>query len=224
MNCRVCSLLSWFLGVTDALRKRNNQECEYTLAKKRQASKKSVGLGPPMNAPSSGKEVNEISSSITNLATEAQNNGQPSPELTLPSHASSVDSNDTVQPGPHTQPSVADIHSSQSPMGEYSNDASWNFDLNLGGKLPPTGSVKNMLDFQEFSWPVLATDNDSNFGFDISFTADALGTANDENPVSRLEDGYPLDLNQLSQPIDLIEPPRDLAKILDLGDKVRSCG
>jgi len=133
-----------------------------TLAKKQQASKKSLGLGPRMNA--------------------------------------------------------------QSLMDEYSNNVSWNFDLDPEGILLPAGDIKNFLDFRKFSWPVLAANNDCNFDFDIPFTADGLDTANFENPVSTLKNNCPSYLNQLSQPIDLTKPPRDLVKILDLNDKVRPFG
>jgi len=222
MNCLVCSLKSWLFSLTNALRKKNNQECEYTLAKKRQTSKKSVVLGPPMNAPASGTEANRMSISITNSAAETLNNEQRSLELTPPSHEGSVNSNNTIQHGSHAQPSISVNHSAQSLMDDYFNDANCSLDLDPEGILLPAGEIKNVLDFSKFSWPVPDANDDCDFDFDIPFAADGLATANDENPDSTIENDYPSYLNQSSQPIDLTEPPRNLVKMLDLNDKVRS--
>jgi hypothetical protein len=224
MNCLVCSLTSWLFSLTDVLRKKNSQECEYTLAKKRQTSKKSAESGPPMNAPASGTEANRMSISITDSATETLNNGQLSLELTPPSHESSVNSNNTIHHGPHAQPSISVNHSAQSLLDDYFNDANCNSDLDPEGILLPAGQIKNVLDFSKFSWPVPAANDDCNFDFDIPFMADGLATANDENPDSTIENDYPSYLNQLSQPIDLTEPPGKLVKMLDLNDKVRPFG
>lgn len=140
------------------LKQRNNQDCEYTLAKKQQASKKSQDLGPPMNV--------------------------------------------------------------QGLIDEFTSDASWNFDLDPEGILLPTGDIENVLDFGRFSWPVSAPNDDCNFEIDVPFTADGVGTANDENTVSTIENSCPSHLNLFSQTTILNEPSRD-DKMLDLNDKVR---
>nr|BBL33410.1 hypothetical protein [Helminthosporium velutinum] len=200
--------------------RRNNQECEYTLAKKHQASKKSVGSAPRIIAPRFWKKANGTSSSITAPAAEVLNNGQPSPALNIPFQGSPVNSNDTVPT--HAQSSTSDSYSAQSLMDEYSNDTNWNFDFDLEGILLPPGDLRNVLDFQKFSWPALAANDDRNLDFDVPVTADGLHTANYETPVATLHNEYPPYLRPLSHSLHSTEGPGDWVKMVDINDKVRS--
>ncbi|PVH98313.1 hypothetical protein DM02DRAFT_596157 [Periconia macrospinosa] len=200
--------------------RRNNQECEYTLAKKHQASKKSVRSAPRIFAPRFWKKANGTSSSITAAAAEVPNNGQPSPALTIPFQGSPVNSNDTVPT--HAQSSTSDSHSAQSLLDAYSNDTNWNFDFDLERILLPPGDARNVLDFPKFSWPVLAPNDDGNLDLDVPVTADGLDTANYETPVTTLHNEYPPYLRSLSHSLHSTEGPGDWVKMVDINDKVRS--
>ena len=173
-----------------------------------------------MNAPKSRTMLIEFGSNIPTSTAEVPNNGQPSPVLTIPSQGSPINSNDTVQT--HAQPSTSDSHSSQSLWNEFSHDVNWNFDLDLEGILLPPGDIKNVLDLQKFSWPVLGANDDCNFDFDVPFTADVLGTANVETPVSTLNNECTSYSKSLSNSLNSAEEPEDLVKLLNINGKVRS--
>lgn len=165
-------------------------------------------------------KANRIDSSIPTSAAEVPKNGQPSPVLTIPSQGSPINSNSTVQT--HAQPSASDSHGAQNLMDEYSNDANWNFDLDLEGILLPPGDIKNVLDLQKFSWPVLSANDDCNFDFDIPFTTDGLESANVETPVSTLNNECTSYSRPLSHSLNSTEGAGDLVKLLDINGKVRS--
>jgi hypothetical protein len=224
MNCLVCGLTCWLFSLTNALGKKNNQECQYTLAKKRQTSKKSERLGQLMKAPASGTEANRTSISIANSATETLSNGQLSLELTPLSHESSIHSINTIQHGSHAQTSISDNHITQSLMDNYFNEANCSLDLDPETISVPARNIKDVLDISKFSWPVSAANDDCNFDFDMPFTTDGQATTNNESPDLTIKNHYPSYLNQLSHTIDLTEPPGDLVKMPDLNEKVRPFG
>ena len=153
----------------------HNQECQYLLSKKRQASKNSLESAGSGKGSGFRLQLNDVCNTMATYTSEAPNSVRISPGLPSPPTDNLVQIfADTI----HNDSSKRTPNSDQSTVhtfgDEYAEDPTWNIEIDPEGiqSLLPTTDIEKMFDLSEFTWPPFMTDSSSQLDFDIPFTAD----------------------------------------------------
>ncbi|KAH8593161.1 hypothetical protein B0O99DRAFT_628237 [Bisporella sp. PMI_857] len=174
--------------------RRHNNECQYILSKKRQALDKS-----PEKSPESRSKLDEISKTTTSEPAEAPDDAHLSPGSTLSFANTNSLTNDSLETL-YRQSLIADDQTALRTLGdEY------------------TG---NMLGLNTFSWPFSRTDADSQFDFDLSFTAENADSFAGANSTALTDLNTNPSFNRLSRTTEPAEPFGEVIRFLNPNDKV----
>ncbi|KAH8585600.1 hypothetical protein B0O99DRAFT_646535 [Bisporella sp. PMI_857] len=176
--------------------RRHNNECQYILSKKRQASDKS-----PEKSPESRSKLDEIGKKTTSEPAEAPDDAHLSPGLTLSFANTNSLTNDSLETL-HGQSLIADDQTALRTLGdEY---------------------IGSMLGLSTFSWPFSRTDTDCQFDFDLPFTAENTDSSAGANSTALTDLDTNPSFHRLSRTTEPAESPGELIKFLNPNNKVRT--
>ncbi|KAH8588738.1 hypothetical protein B0O99DRAFT_638470 [Bisporella sp. PMI_857] len=172
--------------------RRHNNECQYILLKKRQASDKS-----PEESPESRSKLDEIGQTTTSEPAEAPDDAHLSPGLNPSLANTNSVTNDSLETS-HRQSLIADDQTALRTLGDES-----------------------VLGLSRFSWQFPRTDDDCQFDFSHPFTAENTDSSAVANSTALTDLDTSPSFNRSPCTAEPAEPPGELIRFLNPTDKVR---
>lgn len=155
---------------------------------------------------------------------DAQSGPRLSPDLTV----SSIGPTDSVTNGSYIgfqgRTSISgDQNTVRTVPNDYTEDAAWSVEMDrddIQNIPPPAADLRNVQDYNAFSWPLLTADTDWQFDFDIPLTAEhtTASTAPSSTALTEL-DMSPL-YSRSTQGFESIGSSGDFIGSLSLNEKV----